>query len=91
MIIGIGDNPYEWFGLQETASLTEVKHAYRAMMKTFHPDLLQENLPEWVKHHFNELLLQTYENYELIKHIDQKRNNGNGISDKHLRNIYSVS
>jgi len=67
IIIGIGDNPYEWFGLQETAPLAEVKQAYRAMMKTFHPDLVQENLPEWVKHRFNELVLQTYENYEIIK------------------------
>ena len=31
IIIGIGDNPYEWFGLQETAPLAEVKQAYRAM------------------------------------------------------------
>ena len=67
IIIGIGDNPYEWFGLQETASLAEVKQAYRAMMKTFHPDIVQEHLPEWVKHHFNERLLQTQENYEIIK------------------------
>lgn len=67
IIIGIGDNPYEWFGLQETALLAEVKQAYRAMMKTFHSDLGQEHLPEWVKHRFNELLLQTQENYEIIK------------------------
>ena len=66
IIIAIGDNPYEWFGFQETASLTDVKQAYRAMMKTFHPDLLQKYLPEWVKHRFNELLLQTKENYEQI-------------------------
>jgi uncharacterized protein YaaW (UPF0174 family) len=67
IIIAIGDNPYEWFGFQETASLADVKQAYRAMMKTFHPDLLQKHLPEWVKHRLNELLLQTEENYEQIK------------------------
>ena len=67
IIIAIGENPYEWFGFQETASLTDVKQANRAMMKTFHPDLLQKHLPEWVKHRFNELLLQTKENYEQIK------------------------
>lgn len=67
IIIGIGDNPYEWFGLQETAPLTEVKQAYRAMMRTLHPDLVHKHLPEWVKHRFNELLLQTQENYEVIK------------------------
>jgi DnaJ-domain-containing protein 1 len=67
IIIAIGDNPYEWFGLEETAPFTEVKQAYRAMMKTFHPDMLSKHLPDWVKHHFNKLLLQTEENYERIR------------------------
>jgi len=66
IIIAIGDNPYEWFGFEETAPFTEVSQAYRAMMKTFHPDLLPKHLPDWVKHRFNELLLQTQENYEQI-------------------------
>lgn len=63
----VGGNPYEWFGLKETAPLSEVDQAYQAMMKTFHPDLVQKHLPDWVKHRFNELLLQTQENYEKIK------------------------
>ena len=67
IIIALRDNPYEWFGLQETAPLTDVKQVYRAMMKTFHPDFAQQNLPEWLQQHFNERLLQTQENYELIK------------------------
>ncbi len=67
IIIAIGDNPYDWFGLPETASVEEVKQAYRAMMKAFHPDHLPDHLPEWVKHRLNELLLQTQENYEEIK------------------------
>lgn len=66
IIIAIGDNPYEWFGFEETASFTEVRQTYQAMMKTFHPDLLPKHLPDWVKHRFNELLLQTQENYEQI-------------------------
>ena len=66
IIIAIGDNPYEWFGFEETAPFTEVRQTYRAMMKTFHPDLLPKHLPDWVKHRFNELLLQTQENYEQI-------------------------
>ena len=66
IIIAISDNPYEWFGFEESASFMEVRQAYRAMMKTFHPDLLPEQLPDWVKHRFNELLLQTQENYEQI-------------------------
>jgi|GEM_PF-3459603 len=72
IIIAIGDNPYEWFGFQEIVPFTEVKQAYRAMMKTFHPDLLQKHLPEWVKHRFNELLLQTEENYEQIRKYQPK-------------------
>ncbi len=67
IIIAIGDNPYEWFGFEETAPFTEVRQTYRSMMKTFHPDLLPPHLPDWVKHRFNELLLQTQENYELIR------------------------
>jgi uncharacterized protein YaaW (UPF0174 family) len=67
IIIAIGDNPYEWFGFQEIVPFREVKQTYHAMMKTIHPDILQEHLPEWVKHRFNELLLQTQENYEQIK------------------------
>ena len=67
IIIGIGDNPYEWFGFEETAPFTEIREAYRAMMKTFHPDLLPNHLPDWVKHKFNELLLHTQENYEQIR------------------------
>lgn len=66
IIIAIGDNPYEWFGFEETVPFTEVGQAYRAMMKTFHPDLLPKHLPDWVKQRFNELLLQTQENYEEI-------------------------
>jgi hypothetical protein len=67
IISAIGENPYEWFGLSVTASMDDVKRTYRAMMKTFHPDVLEEGLPEWVKHRFNELLLQTQENYERIQ------------------------
>jgi DnaJ-class molecular chaperone len=60
-------DPYEWFGLSETASMPEVKSAYRAMMKTLHPDKLESGLPDWIKNHFNELLLQTQESYERIQ------------------------
>jgi hypothetical protein len=67
LVIAIGDNPYEWFGFQETARLTEVKSAYRAMMKTFHPDRRPENLPNWVIEYFNQLLLATEEKYEQIE------------------------
>ena len=69
IIIAIGDNPYEWFGFEETAPFTEVRQAYRAMMKTFHPDLLPKHLPDWVKQRFNEFLLQTQENYEQIEKV----------------------
>lgn len=67
IILAIGDNPYQWFGFEDTAPFTAVKQAYRAMMKTFHPDLLPKDLPDWVKNRFNEFLLQTQENYERIE------------------------
>lgn len=67
IIAAIGENSYEWFGLSETASLQECKSAYRAMMKTLHPDRLEQKLPDWLKHQFNELLLRTQENYERIQ------------------------
>ena len=72
IIIAIGDNPYEWFGFEETAPLTEVRQAYRAMMKSFHPDILTKPLPDWVKQSFNELLLQTQEKYEQIRKYKPK-------------------
>lgn len=67
IIQAIGDNPYEWFGLSETAPMDEIKTAYRAMMKTLHPDVLEERLADWLKQRFNELLLRTQENYERIQ------------------------
>lgn len=67
IIIAIGDNPYDWFGLDDTAPFKEVTQAYQAMMKTFHPDLLPNHLPDWVIHRFNEFLLQTQENYQKIR------------------------
>lgn len=67
IIQAIGDNPYEWFGLTETATAEEIKATYRAMMKTLHPDVVEVQLPDWLKHRFNELLLRTQENYERIE------------------------
>lgn len=74
IIIAIGDNPYEMFGLEETAPFTEVQQAYQAMMKIFHPDLLPKHLPNWVKHRFNENLLQTQEAYEKITKFQSQEN-----------------
>ena len=67
--MAIGDDPYEWFGFEDTAPYAEVSQTYRAMMETFHPDLLPKNLPDWVKQRFNEFLLKTQENYEQIRKI----------------------
>lgn len=72
IILAVGENPYEWFGMVEIDPMPEVKRTYRAMMRTFHPDVIQKQLPEWVRLHFNELLLQTQENYERIqKHKEE--------------------
>lgn len=72
IILAVGENPYEWFGMVETDRMPEVKRTYHAMMRTFHPDVIQKQLPEWVRLHFNEMLLQTQENYERIqKHKEE--------------------
>jgi DnaJ-domain-containing protein 1 len=73
VIQAIGDDPYEWFGVNDTASIEEIKTTYRAMMKTFHPDVRQKELPDWLLHRFNELLLRTQEHYERIQmHQEEK-------------------
>ena len=68
----LGEDPFEWFGLNEFASNAEVKATYQAMMKTFHPDTLSKNLPGWVKYQFNEWLLKTQESYDLIKKYQEE-------------------
>jgi hypothetical protein len=67
LIIAIGDNPYDWFELPETASLEEVQKVYRAMVKMFHPDIVPALAPTWLKHRLNQMLLATYENFDKIK------------------------
>lgn len=72
IIRALGEDPFEWFDLEEAASSNDVKATYKAMMKTFHPDTLSKNLPAWVRYQFNEWLLQTQENYDLIKKYQEE-------------------
>ena len=72
IIRALGEDPFEWFGLNESASTDEVKATYKAMMKTIHPDTVSKKLPGWVKYQFNEWLLQTQESYDLIKKYQEE-------------------
>lgn len=69
LILAIGENPFEFFDLPPAASFEDVKKRYRAMMKTFHPDKLEGNLPEWVYDEFSEKLFRCQEAYLKLKII----------------------
>jgi hypothetical protein len=69
LLLSIGENPFSLFGLTNEASFEDVKRSYRAMMKTFHPDKLEKNLPQWVYDDFNEKLLRCQEAYEHLQRI----------------------
>jgi len=69
LLFAIGQSPFNFFGLTPDASLDDVKKVYRAIMKTFHPDKLEKNLPQWVRDDFNEKLLCCQEAYEKLMRI----------------------
>ncbi|MCD6554165.1 MAG: J domain-containing protein [Anaerolineae bacterium] len=75
LILALGENPFAFFGLTCGVPLQEVKTAYRAMMKTFHPDKIEPGLPQWVKDDFGEKLLRAQEAYNRILNL-QEENNG---------------
>jgi hypothetical protein len=77
-LVAIGESPFEFFSLSSEAPFEEVKRVYRAMMKTFHPDKLEKNLPQWVYDDFNEKLLRCQEAYEHLQLIlgQDKLSNG---------------
>jgi DNA-binding transcriptional MerR regulator len=69
LLFAIGESPFDFFGLIPGVSLDEVKKVYRAMMKTFHPDKLERNLPQWICDDFNEKLLRCQEAYEKLQRV----------------------
>jgi hypothetical protein len=78
LLLAIGQSPFEFFGLAPDASLDDAKKVYRAMMKTLHPDKLEENLPQWLYDDLNEKLLRCQEVYERLQRIlGQERHSEN--------------
>lgn len=69
LLFAIGESPFNFFGLTPGAPLDDVKKVYRAIMKTFHPDRLERNLPQWICDDFNEKLLRCQEAYEKLQRI----------------------
>ena len=67
LLLAIGESPYEFFGLERDASFEDARSVYRAMMKTLHPDRLEEGLPQWLYDDFNGKLLRCQEAYERLQ------------------------
>ena len=69
LLFVVGESPFEFFGLGEECSFTDVKKAFRAMVKTLHPDKMEPGLPKWVSDDFYEKLLRCHEAYNRIENI----------------------
>ena len=69
LLLAIGESPFEFFGLGNDASYENVKGAYRAMMKTLHPDRREEKVPQWLHDDFDQKLLRCQEAYEKLERI----------------------
>lgn len=78
LLFAIGESPFEFFGLSSNSSPEEVRKVYIAMMKTFHPDKLEKNLPEWIYDDFNEKLLRCQEAHLKIQRIFDNEEGKNG-------------
>ncbi len=74
LILALGENPFTFFGFTCGAPLQEVKTAYRAVMKTFHPDKIEPGLPQWIKDDFSEKLLRAQEAYNRILSLREENN-----------------
>ncbi len=66
-------NPYEILGISESASDEEVKEAYRALARKYHPD---KYIDEGLKEMANEKMQQINEAYDLIKDIRAGKRTG---------------
>ncbi|MDY6868885.1 MAG: hypothetical protein SVT56_13470, partial [Chloroflexota bacterium] len=69
LLFTIGDSPFEFFGVKEDGSFTDVKKSYRAVMKSLHPDKLEPDLPQWLQDDFYEKLLRCQEAYKQTEKI----------------------
>lgn len=82
LLFAIGESPFDFFGLSSEVYFEDVKKTYRAMMKTFHPDKLEKNLPQWVYDDFNEKLLRCQEAYKRIQRVFNQDQEDDGDTDE---------
>ena len=69
LLLAIGENPFRFFGLTPDSSREQVNQVSRAIAKTFHPDMLDKNLPQWILDDFANKWLRYYEAREKISRI----------------------
>lgn len=81
MIYAIGQDPYAFFGVPATATLKEVESTYRAIVKTIHPDLVHDDVPEWMRHQLNAWLLAAAEHRQQIRDYFEDTDNGGESRD----------
>jgi hypothetical protein len=81
LLLAIGENPYRFFGLGQDASFAQIRSAYRAVMKTLHPDRLEKDLPQWLYDDFGEKLLRCQEAYQKLEQTYDRRSDGENAHD----------
>ncbi len=84
LLLAIGENPFQFFGLLSDAPLDEVKKVDRAIAKKFHPDTVDQNLPQWIRDDLAEKWLRYQEARAKLYRIREgcKKNERNSNCEK---------
>jgi hypothetical protein len=69
LLLAIGESPFQFLGLALDATLDEVKRVDRAIAKTFHPDMVDQNLPKWILEDFTEKWFRYQEAREKLDRV----------------------
>lgn len=69
-IYAVGDDPFAFFGIPVSTppeGPEQLNHAYRAIVKTIHSDLVHDDAPEWMKHQLNVWLISAAEHRDRLR------------------------